>query len=248
MGARQHLRRRCPAPSRRPSLLAGWHGRRGGRENLVLARVSTSTGPSCSMLRLVGTSPSMPGHAPWTRNGRACTTSPPLKLAASRCAASNLVSATSSSQNAMSPTRPGDSRAGVVPNLAAMPALAWSRPGMEPGRGCRMSPSAFGRPTSAMWTETTVIAVPLGRSRRPAICELSPATGHRRPLHDARRATHVSADVGRSREVAGASRHTSAGCGIPGTVTRTPPASGGSPALPDVGSSPVSWHEGCSAR
>jgi hypothetical protein len=56
------------------------------------------------------------------------------------------------------------------------------------------------------------------------------------------------ADRGRSRQVAGASRHTSAGCGIPGTVTRAPPASGGNPALPEVGSSPVSWHEGCSAR
>jgi hypothetical protein len=35
---------------------------------------------------------------------------------------------------------------------------------------------------------------------------------------------------------------------IPGTVTRPPLVPGENPALPEVGSSPVSSHEGCSAR
>src|SRR5207248_9541337 len=69
--------------------------------------------------------------------------------------------------NAMGPTRPGDGRGGVVPNLAAPPALPCNSPGIDAGRGCRMRPSDFGRPTSAMWTETTVIATaPLCRSPR----------------------------------------------------------------------------------
>ncbi len=112
---------------------AGWLARKKGtkRENFVLASVSTSTGPSCSTLRCFGTSSPMPGHAPWMRSGRACTTSPPPSVAASGCVASNCSRAASSCQNAMRPTRPGEGRAGVVPNLAAMSSVglqqSWDR-------------------------------------------------------------------------------------------------------------------------